>query len=132
MLMVDLIHKLRYMGRQYASGQEARGGGAQKHYLEEAADELERLRLDNARLRIAAKDSPDILADMISTSETSCPPMHYLLTHDGPYGFHMANLWVSNKGSEYTMEADWADNCGKLVKRLTEALANKEHANANS
>ena len=98
MLMVDLIHKLRYMGRQYASGQEARGGGAQKHYLEEAADELERLRLDNARLRIAAKDAPDILADMISTSETSCPPMHYLLTHDGPYGFHMANLWVRQGG----------------------------------
>ncbi len=39
----DLIGKLRYMGRQYASGQHARGGGFQKHYLEEAADELERL-----------------------------------------------------------------------------------------
>lgn len=41
---MDLIQKLRYMGRQYAAGQKARGGGAQKHYLEEAADELERLR----------------------------------------------------------------------------------------
>lgn len=41
---MDLIQKLRYMGRQYAAGQKARGDGAQKHYLEEAADELERLR----------------------------------------------------------------------------------------
>lgn len=41
---MDLIQKLRYMGRQYANGQEARGGGRQKHYLEEAADEIERLR----------------------------------------------------------------------------------------
>ena len=48
--------------------------------------------------------------------------MHYLLTHDGLYGFHMANLWVRNDGKEYTMEADWADNCGELVKRLAAAL----------
>ena len=41
---MDLVQKLRYMGKQYAAGHEARGGGAQKHYLEEAADELERLR----------------------------------------------------------------------------------------
>lgn len=41
---MELVQKLRHMGRQYAAGQEARGGGAQKHYLEEAADELERLR----------------------------------------------------------------------------------------
>lgn len=39
----QLVAKLRYMGRQYAAGQYARGGGQQKHYLEEAADELDRL-----------------------------------------------------------------------------------------
>ncbi len=43
MSTMDLVQKLRYMGRQYAAGQEARGGERQKHYLEEAADELERL-----------------------------------------------------------------------------------------
>lgn len=41
---MDLIVKLRHMGRQYAQGQQARGGGQQKHYLEEAADEIESLR----------------------------------------------------------------------------------------
>jgi hypothetical protein len=119
---MELVAKLRYMGRQYANGQAARGGGQEKHYLEEAADEIERLRQDLAALQEAAKDAPDILATMISTSKTACPPMHYLLTHDGMYGFHMANLWVRNDGKEYTMEADWADNCGKLVKRLTAVL----------
>ena len=59
---------------------------------------------------------------MCRCSEKSCPPMHYLLTHDGLYGFHMANLWVRNDGKEYVMEADWADNCGKLVKKLREIL----------
>ena len=37
----ELIAKLRYMGKQYAAGQFARGGVPQKHYLEEAADEIE-------------------------------------------------------------------------------------------
>lgn len=119
---MELIQKLRYMGQQYGAGQEARGGGHKKHYLEEAADELERIGVELAALKHAARDAPDILASMISTSKTACPPMHYLLTHDGIYGFHMANLWVRNDGKEYTMEADWADNCGKLVKRLTEVL----------
>lgn len=36
-----LVAKLRYMGKQYAAGQAARGGAPQKHYLEEAADEIE-------------------------------------------------------------------------------------------
>jgi len=36
-----LVAKLRYMGKQYAAGQVARGGAPQKHYLEEAADEIE-------------------------------------------------------------------------------------------
>jgi hypothetical protein len=36
-----LVAKLRYMGKQYAAGQVARGGSPQKHYLEEAADEIE-------------------------------------------------------------------------------------------
>ena len=40
-----LITKLRYMGRQYAAGITARGGGTQKHYLEEAADEIEMMAL---------------------------------------------------------------------------------------
>lgn len=41
---MNLVQKLRYMGAQYAAGQAARGGGVQKHYLEEAADELTELR----------------------------------------------------------------------------------------
>jgi hypothetical protein len=73
--------------------------------------------------RQASKEAPAILDLMIRCSKTACPPMHYLLTTDGLYGFHMANLWVRNDGKEYTMEADWADNCGKLVKRLSEVLA---------
>lgn len=48
---MDLIAKLRYMGRQYSAGQAARGGGQQKHYLEEAADEIETLRAENVELR---------------------------------------------------------------------------------
>lgn len=76
------------------------------------------------RLRDAAKTAPDILEHIIMTSENGkCPPLHYLLTHEGLYGFHMANLWVRNDGKEYTISADWADNCGRLVKHLTEALA---------
>lgn len=39
----QLVVKLRYMGNQYAAGQASRGGGQKKHYLQEAADELERL-----------------------------------------------------------------------------------------
>lgn len=39
----ELATKLRYMGKQYSAGQEARGGGRQKHYLEEAADQLDAL-----------------------------------------------------------------------------------------
>lgn len=46
---MTLIQKLRYMGRQYAAGQASRGGRAEKHYLEEAADEMERLQRDAAR-----------------------------------------------------------------------------------
>jgi len=44
----ELLAKLRYMGKQYAAGQYARGGGVKKHYLEETADllESERARAD--------------------------------------------------------------------------------------
>lgn len=38
-----LAAKLRYMGRQYAAGQAARGGCVQRHYLEDAADAVEEL-----------------------------------------------------------------------------------------
>lgn len=38
---MELIAKLRHMGRQYSAGQASRGGGQQKHYLEESADLLE-------------------------------------------------------------------------------------------
>jgi len=41
----QLIAKLRYQGKQYAAGQVARGGAPHKHYLEEAADELEMMAL---------------------------------------------------------------------------------------
>lgn len=43
---MDTVAKLRHMGRQYANGQAARGGGQQKHYLEEAADEIDTLRAE--------------------------------------------------------------------------------------
>lgn len=49
--MSDLVAKLRYMGRQYAAGQYARGGGERKHYLVEAADELESLSAQVVQLR---------------------------------------------------------------------------------
>lgn len=91
--------------------------------IEQQAKELAEAQARVAVLEDAAKDAPAILKHMIRTSEKACPPMHYLLTHDGLYGFHMANLLVRNDGKEYNMEADWADNCGRLVKRLTEALA---------
>lgn len=48
--MSDLVQKLRYMGRQYAAGQVARGGEPSKHYLEEAADEIEALSAEKAVL----------------------------------------------------------------------------------
>lgn len=48
---MNLIEKLRHMGRQYSAGQAARGGGQQKHYLEDAADEIEALRKDAERYR---------------------------------------------------------------------------------
>lgn len=46
-----LVQKLRYMGRQYAAGQASRGGSPRKHYLEEAADTIERLTRENAALK---------------------------------------------------------------------------------
>lgn len=57
---MTLIQKLRYMGKQYAAGQENRGGGRQKHYLEEAADEIDRLRGALEEL-VALKDLKDRL-----------------------------------------------------------------------
>jgi len=44
-----LIAKLRYMARQYTAGSAARGGQPKKHYLDEAADEIERLQADAGR-----------------------------------------------------------------------------------
>lgn len=42
--MKELIAKLRYMARQYTAGSHARGGNPpSKHYLDEAADVIERL-----------------------------------------------------------------------------------------
>lgn len=37
----QLVARLRYMGRQYASGRVSRGGEPEKHYLEDAADVIE-------------------------------------------------------------------------------------------
>lgn len=48
---LTLIQKLRYMGRQYAAGQAARGGGNSKHYLQEAADAIESRDSEIAALR---------------------------------------------------------------------------------
>lgn len=70
--------------------------------------------------------------DLMLRCSTSCPPMRHLLTTDGLYGFHMADLkivdgkaalHVRNDGKQYVMEADWADDCGKLVKALKAMLA---------
>lgn len=60
---MDLIQRLRYMGRQYAAGQTARGGGAQKHYLEEAADELERLRRELRNIAEAKRFDRSVFED---------------------------------------------------------------------
>jgi hypothetical protein len=68
-----LVQKLRYMGQQYAAGQASRGGSPRKHYLEEAADTIERLTRErddfkqtlydemdgNLRLRELGKARPD-------------------------------------------------------------------------
>lgn len=48
-----LVQKLRYMGRQYAAGQVSRGGSPRKHYLEEAADTIERLTRERDEARAA-------------------------------------------------------------------------------
>lgn len=37
----QIVSRLRYQGKQYANGQVARGGVAEPHYLEQAADLLE-------------------------------------------------------------------------------------------
>lgn len=61
---MDLIQKLRYMGRQYAAGQQARGGNAQqKHYLEEAADELERLHQELRNIAEAKRFDRSVFED---------------------------------------------------------------------
>lgn len=60
---MNLVQKLRYMGKQYAAGQEARGGGAQKHYLEEAADEIERLRGELANIANAKRFDRSVFDD---------------------------------------------------------------------
>lgn len=65
---MNLIEKLRYMGRQYAAGQQARGGGTQKHYLEEAADEIERLTTERDALVAAIQES--LPSTMIPAMET--------------------------------------------------------------
>ena len=49
----ELKAKLRYMGRQYASGQQARGVIGSKHYLEESADAIEFLIAENDKLHLA-------------------------------------------------------------------------------
>lgn len=64
--MSDLISRLRYMGKQYSAGQYARGGGVQKHYLEEAADALEAQAKRIAELEAqvkALKTHPCLLED---------------------------------------------------------------------
>ncbi len=45
-----LIKRLRYQGRQYSNGQEARGSGKSVHMLTQAADRLAELEADRDRL----------------------------------------------------------------------------------
>ena len=60
---MELVHKLRYMGKQYAAGQQARGGSAGKHYLEEAADEIERLRAELLNIANAKRFDRSVFED---------------------------------------------------------------------
>lgn len=53
-----LITKLRYMARQYTNGSLARGGNPGRHYLDEAADEIERLRAALAQPALKPCRSP--------------------------------------------------------------------------
>lgn len=79
---------------------------------------------ERAKLMEIIKEAPSIY-DLMLRCSSSCKPMQYLLTTEGLYSFHMASLNVRDNGVEYRMEADWADNCGKLVKHLTEFLKQK-------
>ena len=58
---MDVAQKLRYQGRQYAAGQSARGGGITKHWLEDAADEIERLRAEVDKLTYAEQLSHEAI-----------------------------------------------------------------------
>jgi hypothetical protein len=65
----DVVRKLRYMGAQYAAGQASRGGGLRKHYLEEAAEEIEMLRARVIGVGAVAINS-------ISRDMYRLPPVH--------------------------------------------------------
>ena len=67
----QLIAKLRYQGKQYAAGQVARGGAGQKHYLEEAADELEMMALALSMEKVTPQSAREN-ADLRNVIQAAC------------------------------------------------------------
>jgi hypothetical protein len=67
---MTLVETLRYMGRQYAAGQQARGGSTGKHYLEEAADEIERAQQAMKSVRYSVNITRACLLDSVETHGT--------------------------------------------------------------
>lgn len=59
---MDWMSKLRYMARQYESGQIARGGGP-RHYLQEAVDEIDRLRKELRNIAEAKRFDRSVFED---------------------------------------------------------------------
>lgn len=53
---MDIVSKLRYMARQYTNSELSRGGNPTRHYLDEAADEIESLRARVAELEADNKE----------------------------------------------------------------------------
>jgi hypothetical protein len=63
MEMDKLIERLRYMGNMYQTGQQARGGSGGKHYLMEAAEELERMQTELLNIANAKRFDRSVFED---------------------------------------------------------------------
>lgn len=59
---MDWMQKLRYMARQYAAGQAARGGEP-RHYLQDAVDEIDRLRKELRNIAEAKRFDRSVFED---------------------------------------------------------------------
>ena len=69
-------------------------------------------------------DVPQI-HDLMLRSSNSCPSMKNILV-EGKGSFHMANLKVRADGQDFSIEADWADDVGHLIKSLVSFIAEKQ------